>query len=256
MRKTRRRSCRRNAAGAMIALAAVAAPPSTAAQDQEPSAPLLKAELVRMLALGDYSTDEVVYIVRMSCVSFRPTERDRGDLLELPAGDAVLDAIDRCRSSGQAAGFKRGIPRARTVAAGEAPSAPQSADLSVARIPEEPLGDRPTLMAPRFTMIVDERSGSLTSTEVPPRLDNWEQVADYLLQRYRPGERHEGKVVLRVRVDESGRPADSLLVESSGDPQLDAAALATVAIMRFTPAMSRDRRVAAWTELPIAFETP
>ena len=62
--------------------------------------------------------------------------------------------------------------------------------------------------------------------------------------------------MLRVRVDETGRAADSLLTESSGDPYLDAAVLATVSVMRFRPAMSRDRQVAAWTELPIQFETP
>jgi len=32
--------------------------------------------------------------------------------------------------------------------------------------------------------------------------------------------------------------------------------MATVQVMRFKPAMSRDRRVAAWTDLPITFETP
>ena len=87
-------------------------------------------------------------------------------------------------------------------------------------------------------------------------LQNWDEVSEQLLRQYRPRERRNGKVVVRVRVDETGRAADSLLAESSGDPYLDAAVMATVQVMRFKPAMSRDRRVAAWTDLPIAFETP
>ncbi len=256
MRRTARRGWRELAHTAILTAIVMAAPAPIRAQEEEPSGPLLKSDLVRILALSDYSTDEVVHIVRMNCVSFRPTERDRTDLLELPHGESVLGAIDRCRSTGQAAGFRRGIPRAKVVSAEQTPAESVSDDLSGARLSSDPLGDRPALEAPRFTIVIEDREGSLTSTEVAPRLDNWDQVSDYLLQQYRPGERHEGRVVLRVRVDESGRPADSLLAESSGDPQLDAAVLATVAVMRFQPAMSRDRRVAAWTELPIAFGTP
>jgi TonB family protein len=105
-------------------------------------------------------------------------------------------------------------------------------------------------------VLVEKDDDVLTVTEIPPKLQNWDEVSQQLLQEYRPTERREGRVVVRVRVDETGRAADSLLAESSGDPYLDAAVLATVPVMRFKPAMSRDRRVAAWTELPIAFETP
>jgi TonB family protein len=105
-------------------------------------------------------------------------------------------------------------------------------------------------------VLVERDRDAMTVSEVPPKLQNWDEVSAQLLLEYRPNERREGKVVLRVRVDETGRAADSLLAESSGDPQLDAAVLATVPVMRFKPAMSRDRQVAAWTELPIEFETP
>lgn len=230
--------------------------PASRAQDTQASGPLLKADLVRMMALGDYETDELLHIVRMNCVSFRPTARDRSDLQSLPGGDSVLEEIRRCRSTGQAAGFDRGIPRARPVRGAEqGPVAQLDPQLQAAALPGDPLA-RPTLDAPRFRIVVEDRDEPIAASEVPPRLQNWEQVSRRLLEEYRPVERHAGTVVVRVRVDETGRAADSVVAVSSGDPVLDAAVLATVPDMRFSPALSRDRRVAAWTELPILFETP
>lgn len=246
---------RAKAAGVLLAwsLATVASPVGS----QEATGPLLKADLVRMMAAGDYTTDEVVQIVRMNCVSFRPTERDRRDLLALPHGNPVLGEINRCRSQGQAAGFSRGIPRANPVRSTDDEPTRQSDPLLVTTVSADLLGDRPAPAAPRFTMVLIEKdSDVLAVSEIPPLLQNWDEVSERLLQQYRPNERREGKVVVRVRVDKTGRAADSLLAESSGDPQLDAAVMATVEVMRFRPAMSRDRTVAAWTELPIAFETP
>lgn len=228
------------------------------AQESEAAEPLLKTDLVRMMALGDYADDELLHIVRMNCVSFSPTARDHADLGALPGGESVLAEIQRCRNSTRpAAGFDRGIPRARPVTgAQEAPANELDLELQVTALPGDPLARRPALQEPRFTIIVEDDAGAVTASEVPPRLQNWDQVSRQLLQQYRPLERREGTVVLRVRVDESGRAADSLLTRSSGDPQLDAAVLATVPAMRFSPALSRDRKVAAWTELPIQFETP
>lgn len=225
---------------------------------EAPTGPLLKADLVRILALGDYSDDELVHIVEMNCVAFRPTPRDRDDLLSLPGGETVLGSIRDCQASErQTAGFERGIPVARPV------EAPRGAlrlrtptELKGTTLPTDALADRPDLSAPGFTVVVDEPNDAVAATEVPPRLKNWTDVSRQLLQEYRPTERKDGRVVLRVKVDENGRAVDSLVGESSGDPYLDAAVLSTVSVMRFTPAMSRDKRVAAWTELPIQFETP
>lgn len=226
-------------------------------QEAEATGPLLKADLVRMLATAEYTADELLHIVRMNCVSFRPTERDRRDLLALPHGEPVLGEINRCRTRGQAAGFSGGIPRARPVNSTDSEPTSESDLLQVTTLSTDPLGNRPAPAAPRFTMVLVQRDrDALTVSEIPPKLQNWDEVSAQLLQEYRPNERRAGKVVLRVRVDETGRAADSLLAESSGDPYLDAAVLATVPVMRFKPAMSRDRQVAAWTELPIAFETP
>ncbi len=225
---------------------------------EAPTGPLLKTDLVRMMALGDYSDDELVHIVQMNCVAFRPTERDRDDLLSLPGGQTVLSSIAECRASErQTAGFERGIPVARPVQdPARAPALTNASELEAASLSIEALDARPALTAPRFTMVIDETRDAVAATEVPPRLENWGEVSRRLLREYRPNERKDGRVVIRVKVDESGRAADSLVTESSGDPYLDAAVLATVSVMRFTPAMSRDRHVSAWTDLPIQFETP
>jgi TonB family protein len=250
---------RRSWLAAIVVSAAVWLAPDAPAQEaDEPSGPLLKADLVRIMAVGDYTADELVHIVQMNCVSFRPTERDRRDLLALPGGETVLSEIRRCRSTtGQVAGFDQGIPRANPIAGtAEEPPDDLPSGIQFATLPADPLSERPALVAPRFVMVVQDDKRPITASEVPPRLENWDQVSSQLLREYRPNQRRDGRVVLRVRVDETGRAADSLLSESSGDPYLDAAVLATVSVMRFTPAMSRDRRVAAWTDLPIEFETP
>ena len=255
------RGTKRLLALAILQVLACAVP--AAAQDgvlvaEAPAEPLLKADLVRMLAVGDYSDEELVHIVQMNCVAFRPTERDRDDLLSLEGGETVLRSIARCRASErQTAGFERGIPIAKPVQGpSRVPRVSTPTELGGADLPADALAQRPNLAEPRFTMVIESGRDAVTTTETPPRLENWSEVSDQLLKEYRPNERKPGRVVVRVRVDESGRAADSLLKVSSGDPHLDAAVLSTVSVMRFTPAMSRDKRVSAWTELPIQFETP
>jgi protein TonB len=54
-------------------------------------------------------------------------------------------------------------------------------------------------------------------------------------------------------IDETGEVRRLLLSESSGYPALDEAALAVAKVMRFSPAQNRDRDVAVWVEIPIAF---
>jgi TonB family protein len=68
----------------------------------------------------------------------------------------------------------------------------------------------------------------------------------------------EGKVVLRLRVDESGRlDADSTkLAESSGYPALDSAAMSAVPQFRFAPALHNGSPVAATFLQPIHFRHP
>ena len=78
-----------------VLLAAVlASSPGTAiAQDAEP---LQKSDIIRLLTGTTYSKAEVAGIIRQSCLSFTPTERDLSDFRALGADEAVMAAIDRC----------------------------------------------------------------------------------------------------------------------------------------------------------------
>lgn len=89
----------------------------------------------------------------------------------------------------------------------------------------------------------------------PPRFD-----ADYLhnpapvypaLSR-RLGE--EGRVVLRVFVEPSGRPSRIEIGTGSGSPRLDRAALEAVRHWQFVPARRGDMAVGAWVLVPIVFD--
>ncbi len=231
----------------------IGATPQTAYSQSKRS--LLKSDLVRMMTGNSYTAEEVLQIVRMNCVGFTPSDRDRKDLSRLFDGDDLLVEIDRCRESGQSAGYRRGVPVANEVEA-------------VRTHDHEPLGSditppvlsggtipRPTLDAPPVGAKApsDTLPGVVPSS--PPRLLNWDYVTRRILAEYRPDERHRGSIVLRIWVDEQGRAGDASIVKSDGDPSLAGVALASVPLMRFAPAESRDRRVGAWATLPIHFET-
>lgn len=67
-------------------------------------------------------------------------------------------------------------------------------------------------------------------------------------------ERLEGEVLLRVRVDESGRPVDVEVERSSGHRVLDRTAREHVLKRwRFQPAMVAGQAVAAWALVPVNF---
>lgn len=68
-------------------------PANLRAQDAEP---LQKSDVIRLLTGTTYSRAEVAGIIRQSCLSFTPTERDRTDFRALGADDAVMAAIDGC----------------------------------------------------------------------------------------------------------------------------------------------------------------
>ena len=89
---------------------------------------------------------------------------------------------------------------------------------------------------------------------VPPQFN-----ADYLnnpAPRYpalsrRLGE--QGRVLLRVFVDDRGLPARVELRTSSGHERLDQVALETVRQWKFVPARRGDQAVSAWVLVPISF---
>jgi len=68
-------------------------PTTLLAQEAEP---LQKSDIIRLLTGTTYSRAEVAGIIRQSCLSFAPTERDRTDFQALGADDSVMAAIDGC----------------------------------------------------------------------------------------------------------------------------------------------------------------
>ena len=63
----------------------------------------------------------------------------------------------------------------------------------------------------------------------------------------------EGTVLLRVLVDDHGRPARVRLVRSSGRRILDRAAVRAVRAWRFVPGQRAGRPAAMWVEVPVSF---
>jgi periplasmic protein TonB len=63
----------------------------------------------------------------------------------------------------------------------------------------------------------------------------------------------EGAVVLRVKVDVQGRPADVQVLAGSGWRLFDEAALQQVRACRFHPATQGGQAVDSWVEFPVRF---
>lgn len=63
----------------------------------------------------------------------------------------------------------------------------------------------------------------------------------------------EGKVVLRVFVDATGRVGKLEILHSSSFPRLDQAALQAVGQWRFVPARQGGEPLAAWVQVPLVF---
>lgn len=86
---------------ALTALAALAAfAPTALGAQQEGGNKLRKSDLVRVLTGTTYSRTEIASMVRRSCLAFVPTARDRADLRELGATQAIFDQIDLCVRKG------------------------------------------------------------------------------------------------------------------------------------------------------------
>lgn len=65
--------------------------------------------------------------------------------------------------------------------------------------------------------------------------------------------REQGRVMLHVDVSADGAPVDWNVLQSSGHPALDAAAIAAVRQWRFVPASQGGRAIAASADVPIIF---
>ncbi len=79
------------------------------------------------------------------------------------------------------------------------------------------------------------------SFEVPP--DAWEEGVG-------------GTTVLRLLISRRGTVDSALVVESSGHPSLDSAALANARRLRYRPAAQGGEPVQVWGRLPVIFPIP
>jgi len=79
--------------GILLALASLAA--ATAGGAQSPP-PLDKTELIRLLTNPMFAQTEVADVVRRSCLTFRPTERDWADLRNAGASGEVIASAAAC----------------------------------------------------------------------------------------------------------------------------------------------------------------
>jgi TonB family protein len=85
----------------------------------------------------------------------------------------------------------------------------------------------------------------------PPQMELEELVSYYPLEAYLKG--IEGRVVVLVRIEESGDVSEVRLVVSSGEALLDSAARVITRVLRFTPAQIRGQPQALWLRVPIVF---
>jgi TonB family protein len=95
-----------------------------------------------------------------------------------------------------------------------------------------------------------------TPMTVRPELRNPEEVARSLSANYPASLRDAGiggTVDLWFYIDAEGTVRDVRLAQSSRYPALDEAALLIAPVMRFSPAMNRDARVAVWVQVPLTF---
>lgn len=74
---------------------------------------------------------------------------------------------------------------------------------------------------------------------------------DYPLQLW--DQDMEGQTLLRVRVTDVGQVDSVEVVESSGHPAFDSAAVAGAREIRFRPATRKGKRIEVWAKVPVHF---
>ena len=93
---------------------------------------------------------------------------------------------------------------------------------------------------------------SATSSAITPAVPISQPPPDYPRSAMRDS--REGRVRVKIEISADGVPTDSSIVESSGDPELDRAALRSVRRWRFKPAMAHGVPVASNATAPIEFK--
>jgi TonB family protein len=105
---------------------------------------------------------------------------------------------------------------------------------------------------------VMEDPGSVLTEATGPRLRNTRSVREEMRRRYPDHLRRMGlggSVRVSLFVDERGRVSRRRLAETSGDCDLDRAAIEVARVMRFTPATRDGKAVPVWLAIPLTFTT-
>ncbi|MEN8375781.1 MAG: energy transducer TonB [Gemmatimonadota bacterium] len=95
-----------------------------------------------------------------------------------------------------------------------------------------------------------------TPFEVAPELKNRGDVTRALKRYYPPMLKDAGiggTTNVWFFIDEGGRVQRTQVNKSSGQKQLDEAALRVADLMQFSPALNRDQKVSVWVSIPITF---
>jgi len=138
-------------------------------------------------------------------------------------------------------------------------SAEISEDITIAptTFEENPVEALPPPPTETTTTDISE-APTFTPFTVKPGVKNRDELSRAMEREYPPLLRDAGiggTVVVHFFIDEEGVVQNALVAESSGHKALDEAALKVAPIIRFTPALNRDKRVAVWIQLPITFNT-
>ena len=117
--------------------------------------------------------------------------------------------------------------------------------ISVQGVPQSPMSVAELAKKPVFTPMT-----------VRPELLNADEVKNALIESYPSTLRDAGIAgtpVVWFLIDATGTVVKTQLSKSSGFPALDEAGLNVASVMRFSPAMNREQKVAVWVEIPMVY---
>ena len=149
-------------------------------------------------------------------------------------------------------GCSAGSPEASPGSPAPAPARTASSELSEGS-PDYP---EPPGLESLSSMEELEKAPTFTPFTARPEIKNREWVARMLEKEYPPQLREQrvgGRAMVWFFMDADGRVRKTQLSESTGNLELDRAALRVAAYMEFTPAYNKDKRVPVWISVPITF---
>jgi len=120
---------------------------------------------------------------------------------------------------------------------------------------DNPVEDLPP--PPTETSVDISSAPTFTPMTVRPEIRNRSAVIQAMERGYPPILRDAGiggQVLVWFFINEQGRVIDNRIANSSGNAQLDDAALRVASIYEFTPALNRDQVVPVWVQIPITFQ--